>query len=141
MQQQIRNLMTADPAIVSLQTSLAQAAQIMRDLDTGDVLVTDSGGALYGIVTDRDIITRAIADGADPALTPVQAVITPSPVSVRPDEDPARAVALMREHAIRRLPVVDNDGTAVGIVSLGDLAIDRDQRSVLADISAALPNN
>jgi len=141
MQQEVRNVMTAGPVMVALQTSLAQAAQVMRDLDTGDVLVADSGGALYGIVTDRDIVTRAVADGLDVTMTPVQAVITPSPVSVRPDDDASRAVVLMREHAIRRLPVVDEQGRVVGIVSLGDLAIDRDDRSVLADISAALPNN
>ena len=134
-------MMTAGPIMVALQTSLAQAAQVMRDLDTGDVLVADSGGALYGIVTDRDIVTRAVADGLDVTMTPVQAVITPSPVSVRPDDDASRAVVLMREHAIRRLPVVDEQGKVIGIVSLGDLAIDRDDRSVLADISAALPNN
>jgi len=141
MHEQVHEVMTANPALVSLQTSLAQAGQIMRDRDTGDVLVTDAGGALYGIVTDRDIVTRAVADGLDPTVTPVQAVITPSPVSVAPDDDTGRAVSLMREHAIRRLPVVDEKGTVVGIVSLGDLALDRDEHSVLADISAALPNN
>lgn len=141
METQVRNVMTADPMTVSLQTSLAQAAQLMRDRDTGDVLVTDDGGALYGIVTDRDIVARAIADGIDPTMTPVQSVITPSPVAVHPNDDTTRAVALMREHAIRRLPVIDDAGVAVGIVSLGDLAIDRDGHSVLADISAALPNN
>jgi len=141
MHEQVHEVMTANPALVSLQTSLAQAGQIMRDRDTGDVLVTDAAGALYGIVTDRDIVTRAVADGLDPTVTPVQAVITPSPVSVAPDDDTGRAVSLMREHAIRRLPVVDEKGTVVGIVSLGDLALDRDEHSVLADISAALPNN
>jgi len=141
MEPQVRGVMTPNPAIVSLQTSLAQAAGLMRERQTGDVLVADGGGALYGIVTDRDIVIRAVADGMDPAMTPVQAVVTPSPISIGPDDNPAQAVALMREHAIRRLPVVDEQGTPVGIVSLGDLAIDRDERSVLADISAALPNN
>lgn len=141
MQQYVREVMTANPVTVTLQTSLAQAAQAMRELDTGDVLVADDEGALYGIVTDRDIVTRAVADGLDPATTPVQAVITASPVSIRPGDDASRAVELMREHAVRRLPVVDERGVAVGVVSLGDLAIDRDGHSVLADISTALPNN
>jgi len=141
MQQYVRDVMTADPISVSLQTSLAQAASAMRELDTGDVLVVDGGGTLYGIVTDRDIVTRAVAEGADPTMTPVQAVITPAPVAVHPDDDPAIAVALMREHSIRRLPVIDDGGQTVGVVSLGDLAIDRDEHSVLADISAAPPNN
>jgi CBS domain-containing protein len=141
MQQFVREVMTADPITVSMQTSLAQAAAAMRELDSGDVLVVDGGGTLYGIVTDRDIVTRAVADGLDSTMTPVQAVITPSPVAVYPDDDPAIAVALMREHAIRRLPVVDDSGRTVGVVSLGDLAIDRDEHSVLADISAAPPNN
>jgi CBS domain-containing protein len=124
MQAHVRNVMTANPTLVSLQTPLAQAAQFMRDRDTGDVLVADGNGALYGIVTDRDIVTRAVADGLDPTVTPVQAVITPTPVWVHPDDDADRAVTLMRQYAIRRLPVVDRDGT-----------------SVLADISAALPNS
>jgi CBS domain-containing protein len=141
MQAYVRNVMTANPTLVSLQTPLAQAAQFMRDRDTGDVLVADGNGALYGIVTDRDIVTRAVADGLDPTVTPVQAVITPTPVWVHPDDDADRAVTLMRQYAIRRLPVVDDDGGVVGIVSLGDLAIDRDGTSVLADISAALPNS
>ncbi len=141
MQPQIRGVMTPDPAIVSLQTSLTQAAELMRERETGDVLVADGGGALYGIVTDRDIVIRAVADGMDPTMTPVQAVITRSPISIDPDDNPAQAVALMRQHSVRRLPVIDEHGTAVGIVSLGDLAIDRDERSLLADISAALPNN
>jgi CBS domain-containing protein len=141
MQAHVRNVMTANPTLVSLQTPLAQAAQFMRDRDTGDVLVADGNGALYGIVTDRDIVTRAVADGLDPTVTPVQAVITPTPVWVHPDDYADRAVTLMRQYAIRRLPVVDDDGGVVGIVSLGDLAIDRDGTSVLADISAALPNS
>lgn len=141
MQQYVRDVMTADPISVTLQTSLAQAAVSMRELDTGDVLVVDNGGSLYGIVTDRDIVTRAVAEGLDPTMTPVQAVITSSPVAVHPDDDPAIAVALMREHAIRRLPVIDDGGQTVGVVSLGDLAMDRDEHSVLADISAAPPNN
>jgi len=74
-------------------------------------------------------------------MTPVQAVITAGPVAVHPDDDPAIAVALMREHAIRRLPVIDDGGQTIGVVSLGDLAMDRDEHSVLADISAAPPNN
>jgi CBS domain-containing protein len=135
----IREVMTADPLTVPVHTSIAQVARIMRDRGTGDVLVTDGRGILIGIVTDRDIVTRAVATGYDLHLTSVEQIATPAPVAVQPDTDPALAVALMREHAIRRLPVMDA-GAIVGVVSLGDLAIDRDENSVLAAISSAASN-
>ena len=135
----IRDVMTANPLTVPVHTSIAQAARIMRDCGTGDVLVTDGRGILIGIVTDRDIVTRAVATGYDLHLTSVEQIATSAPIAVQPDTDPARAVALMREHAIRRLPVLDQ-GAIVGVVSLGDLAVDRDEHSTLAAISSAASN-
>src|SRR5215475_4413159 len=135
----VREVMTANPLTVPVHTSIAQAARIMRDGDTGDVLVTDGRGNLVGILTDRDIVTRAVATGHDLHLTGVEEIATPMPVAVEPNTEADRAVALMREHAIRRLPVLDG-GEIVGIVSLGDLACDRDEHSVLAAISFAVAN-
>ena len=141
MQQLVRDVMTGWPMTLPPEASVMQAARIMRDRDTGDVVVTDSRGRVNGILTDRDIVTRVIASGRDPALTAIGNVLTPTPVTVQPDTEASVAVALMREHAVRRLPVVDDGATLIGIVSLGDLAIDRDSQSVLAAISAARPNH
>ena len=141
MQQLVRDVMTGWPMTLPPEASVMQAARIMHDRDTGDVVVTDSRGRVSGILTDRDIVTRVIASGRDPALTAIRDVLTPTPVTVQPDTEASMAVALMREHAVRRLPVVDAGATLIGIVSLGDLAIDRDSQSVLAAISAARPNH
>lgn len=140
MPERLREVMTKDPVTVSATASLQHAAELMRDRDIGDVLVIDESGALFGIVTDRDIVVEGIAEGVDPASTTVDEICTHDPFALGPDDPVAKAVELMSERAIRRLPIVDN-GNLVGIVSLGDLAIDRDPGSVLAEISEAPPNN
>jgi len=138
MTQQIREIMTERLVTVGEQTSVHDAATRMRDAAVGDVLVTDDGH-LRGVVTDRDLVVRALAEGKDPDDTTVGEICSEELVSVGPDDNIDRAIDLMRSHALRRLPVLDDDRT-VGIVSIGDLAIERDQRSALADISAAEPN-
>lgn len=130
--------MTAGAAAVRPDASLVEAAQLMRAQDIGDVLVAD-GDLLVGVVTDRDITVRAVAEGADPLTVNAETVCTPDPVCVGPDDEVATAVRLMRRHAVRRLPVVE-DGRPLGVVSLGDLAISQDPESALADISRAEPN-
>jgi CBS domain-containing protein len=111
----------------------------MRDKDIGDVIVTD-GDRIAGIATDRDIVVRAVADGKNPSQTTLRDVATMDPTTVSPTDSVDDAIRIMREKAVRRLPVCEN-GRPVGIVSLGDLAMERDQKSVLADVSAAPPNN
>jgi CBS domain-containing protein len=118
--------------------SVAEAAQRMRDQDVGDVLVTNEG-KLLGILTDRDVVVRCVAAGADPKATPVEEVCSQALATLSPDDDVAIAVTLMAKKAIRRIPVVE-DGVPRGIVSIGDLAAQRDERSALAAISAADPN-
>lgn len=115
----VREVMTPGVVAVRPDASLVEAAQLMRAQDIGDVLVTVDGRVL-GVLTDRDIALRAVADGADPLTVSAQAVCTPNPVVVGPDDAVSAAVGLMRDHAIRRLPVVE-DGRPVGMVSLGDL--------------------
>ncbi|MFZ3560914.1 CBS domain-containing protein [Streptomyces sp. BH055] len=134
----VREVMTPGVVAVRPDASLVEAAQLMRAQDIGDVLVAD-GTRVVGVLTDRDIALRAVADGADPLTVSAEAVCTPHPVAVGPDDEVSAAVALMREHAVRRLPVVQ-DGQAVGMVSLGDLALTRDPASALADISGADPD-
>jgi CBS domain-containing protein len=137
MQSKIANVMTPAPVTLPLTAPIRAAATLMRDAQVGDVLVVE-GDRLIGIVTDRDLVVRGLAEGADPDIVAIAEVATASPITVGPDDDPAAAVELMRRHAVRRVPMVQ-DGTVVGVVSLGDLAQDRDERSVLAAISAQPP--
>ena len=135
----VRDVMTAEPVTVDVGETLAAAARQMRDADVGDVIVTE-GGSVRGIVTDRDVTVRGVAEGLDPARATVGEIVTRDLVTVGPDDDLSAAADRMRDYAVRRLPVVEN-GQLVGVVSLGDLAIDRDPNSVLADISADEPNS
>lgn len=140
MPQRISELMTSHPVTLTDNTDLQKAAQAMRDHDIGDVVVTKPDGSLCGIVTDRDIVVRGIAEGVNPGSTTLDEICSHQVITVGPDEPVAAAVKAMEEHAIRRLPVVEN-GSLIGIVSLGDLAVERDPESALGEISAAPPNN
>ncbi|WP_030667803.1 CBS domain-containing protein [Streptomyces sp. NRRL B-1347] len=138
MAEYVREVMTPGVVAVRPDASLVEAAQLMRAQDIGDVVVAN-GDQVVGVLTDRDITLRAVAEGADPLTVSAQAVCTPNPVVVGPDDEVAAAVGLMRDHAVRRLPVVES-GRPVGMVSLGDLAIEQDPASALADISRAAPD-
>ena len=133
----VRDVMTAGVVAVRPDASLVEAAQLMRAQDIGDVVVAE-GQDVVGVLTDRGITVRAVADGADPLTVSVRSVCSRDPVVIDPGERVSVAVALMREHAVRRLPVVE-DGLPVGIVSLGDLAEAQDPDSALAEISRAAP--
>jgi CBS domain-containing protein len=124
----IRDIMTPNPRTLSPNDSIQNAARLMRDEDTGVVPVVENGRAV-GLVTDRDIVVRAIADGGG-VDRPVRDIVTRDMVTVSPDTSTRDAAALMSEHQVRRLPVVDG-GRLVGIVSLGDLAVKegKDSRS------------
>jgi CBS domain-containing protein len=135
----VEEIMTRDPRTVEIGDSLVDAAREMRDGDIGSVIVTD-GGRVAGIVTDRDIVVRAIADGREPRSTTVGDVCSSGPRTLEPGDSVEVAAQAMGENGIRRLPVV-RDGELVGVVSLGDLARDRDAGQPLADISAASPNH
>lgn len=139
MAQKIRDVMTTDPVCLPATTTLRDAAETMRDEDIGDVLVEDNG-KLCGVVTDRDIVVRAIAEGRDTTTTKLGDVCTRDVITIEPDTKVSDAVRLMSDKAVRRLPVIEG-GRPVGMVSIGDLAMERDPDSALADISAAPPNN
>jgi CBS domain-containing protein len=138
MAQHVRDIMTSRLVTVEPQTSVTAVAQRMRDEDIGIVLVTE-GDELRGLVSDRDLVIRALAEGGDQEQRTVASACSEDLYTLTPDDDLDRAVQLMREHSVRRVPVVDH-GHPVGIVSLGDLAIERDPGSALGDISAAEPN-
>ncbi|MFI9028327.1 CBS domain-containing protein [Streptomyces sp. NPDC053560] len=135
MAQLVREVMTPAVTAVHPDASLVEAAQLMRAHDIGDVLVAEDG-KLVGVVTDRDIVLRAVANGVDPLGVPCLAVCTREPVTVGPEEPVSAAVSLLRRKAVRRLPVV-RDGAPVGMVSIGDLARAQDPDSAPADISRA----
>lgn len=137
MMQKVRDVMSGEPIVLRKEQPISDAARAMRDGAVGSVLVVD-GGTLCGLVTDRDIVVRGLAESAGPE-TPVGRMCSPDVVAVRADDETEEAAQLMRDNAVRRLPVLDEE-QIVGIVSLGDLAVEHDKRSALADISAARPN-
>lgn len=139
MAKKVSDVMTENPETVEPSDSATEAAKKMKEADTGALLVTDDD-ELKGIVTDRDIVVKAVAEGKDPDDVDVDDICSTDPKTIEPDADVRDAVKKMRDADVRRLPVVD-DGKPVGIVSLGDLAQAKDKDSALADISSASPNN
>jgi len=137
MAKKVRDAMTENPVKCSSSAKAIDAAKHMAERDIGAVLVED-GAKLMGIVTDRDIVIRAVAQGRDPARTPLSEICTPGTITMSPEDDLDKAVEIMREKAVRRVPVVDGS-QCVGILSLGDLAREKDPRSALGQISAAPP--
>jgi signal-transduction protein with cAMP-binding, CBS, and nucleotidyltransferase domain len=140
MGQSIRDVMSTDPIVLQQGASIQEAAQVMRDEDIGDVIVLDDSQQICGIITDRDIVVRAVAQGREPQSLTVGEICSRDLQTLSPNDDIGDAVKTMSDQAIRRLPVVEK-GRPVGIVSIGDLAVTRDPDSALADISAAPANN
>jgi CBS domain-containing protein len=138
MAQPIKNVMSKKVLKLPPTATLADAARTMRDSNVGAVIVEDQG-KLIGLLTDRDIVVRAIAQERAPKSTQLSEACSKTLVSLEPDDDTDRAVEVMRERSVRRVPVVEK-GKVVGMVSLGDLALERDRKSVLGHISAAPPN-
>jgi CBS domain-containing protein len=138
MAQYLREIMTQKPVTLETRDTVTAAARSMRDGNIGDVVVLESG-QVQGILTDRDIVVRALAEGRDPARTSVGDICSRELTTLSPTDTIEDAVKIMRGKAIRRLPVVEG-GRPVGIVSLGDLAVERDPESALGGISAAPPN-
>jgi len=128
----VRDVMTPGPIGVDYDQSIGEAARTMRDWGIGAVLVV-RGGSLYGLVTDRDLVVRAVAEAKSPG-EPVGPLSSSDLIGVDADADIAVAARLMRDHAVRRLPVLQ-DGQVAGIVSLGDLAIPDPPAAMLAAIT------
>ena len=138
MAQILRDLMTTHPVTVESRNTVAAPARMMRDSNIGDVILLEQG-QVRGILTDRDIVVRVIAEGLDPNQTPVAAIASRELTILAPTASVEEAAAIMRQKAIRRLPIVE-DGRPVGIVSIGDLAVEGEPASVLGAISARPPN-
>ena len=120
---QLRDVMTREVEVIRPEAPIREAARKMREIDVGPMPVCD-GEHLVGMLTDRDITVRAVAEGCDPNTTPVRDVMSSDIAYCFEDESLDHAAALMSERQVRRLPVLDNSKRLVGIVSLGDLAVD-----------------
>jgi CBS domain-containing protein len=119
---QIRDLMSRGVEVIRPETSVKEAAKKMSQLDVGPLPVCD-GERLVGMVTDRDITVRAVAQGCDPNTTPVRDVMTSDVGYCFADQDLSTAARMMERCQIRRLPILDREKRLVGIVSLGDVAL------------------
>jgi CBS domain-containing protein len=122
----VRETMTAEPTTVDRSRSLVDSAQLMRDQDVGSLPVTEEG-RLIGVITDRDIVIRVVAEGRDVVSATVGDAYSPDPVTVDPGDDLDEALRLMARHQVRRLPVVEGD-RLVGILAQADVALDEKEK-------------
>lgn len=140
----VRDIMTANPACVSEKDSVLEAARLMKREDTGVIPVVD-GKKVVGMITDRDIVVRLVADGKNPGDCRVNEAMTKHVRTVRDDATVNDVLDLMKGANVRRIPVCDDRGQIVGIVSMADLATDATEKGnvgdVVQDISEARPNN
>ncbi len=138
MTRKVREIMSAAPVCMAAGESVSAAAKAMKERGIGTVLVL-SGGRFSGLVTDRDITIRVLAENRDPRTTRLGDICSSELAVLRPDDDVETATRIVRDRAVRRLAVVA-DGTPVGVVSIGDLALDQDERSARSQIPASGPN-
>ena len=134
---QLKDIMTRDPVVLPPDTTLKEAAQRMRDLDSG-VMPVGEDDQLLGMLTDRDLTVRATAEGRDPNGTPVREVMTPEVVYCFEDDDVREAARKMEEHQIRRLIVLNRDKRLAGIVALGDIAVHTPRDRLAGEITEAV---
>jgi CBS domain-containing protein len=126
MAKSIRDTMTTDPRSITPRDPVVDAARLLRDENIGSLPVTDEG-RLVGMLTDRDIAVRVVAEGKNPGSTTVGEVFSPDPVAARPDQDLDEALLLMAQHQVRRLPVVEDD-RLVGILAQADVALEEKEK-------------
>jgi CBS domain-containing protein len=136
----VGDVMTTQVVYLSADTSLDEAARVMRDSDIGDIVVTERAQVI-GLVTDRDIVVRAVADRLDPVATSIGSITTREVIMIEQNAGATEAANLMRDRGVRRILVCDLERKLVGIVSLGDLAMLLDPDSALSDISEQPANN
>jgi CBS domain-containing protein len=126
MAKSIRDTMTVDPRSITPNDQIVEAARLMRDENVGSLPVSDEG-RLVGMLTDRDIAVRVVAEGKSPESTTVGEVFSRNPVAARPDQDLDEALQLMAQHQVRRLPVVEDD-RLVGILAQADVALEEKEK-------------
>lgn len=117
----LRDFLSGDEVLtIEPSASLGTAARKMRDRNVGCIVVVDQAGAVTGIFTERDLL-RAVADGREPDTSEVAAHMTSDPITLPPDHSPSEAAEIMTEHKFRHIPVMEDDGRLVGVVSIRDL--------------------
>ncbi len=140
MEKTVREVMTPQPTTLPASSKVSDAAAAMADRDIGAVVITKGDTQVIGILTDRDIVVRGIAARRDPWTTLIAEILSHDDLATTsPDTSLREVIGIMRAKAVRRLPVVEH-GRLVGIVSLGDLALEEDPQSALADVSGASAN-
>ena len=135
----MRDIMSAAPVCMAPGESVSAAAKTMKQHGIGTVLVL-TDGRFSGLVTDRDITVRVLADSRDPLTTRIGDICSGELVVLGPDDDVIEATRLVRERAVRRIPVLQ-DGIPVGVVSIGDLALEKEAASALSGVSSAPPSS
>lgn len=138
----VKDIMTTNPATCRPETSLRDVGRVFVDHDCGAVPVVDASGRPVGIITDRDVVVRSVAEGRNPLELCARDCMTPGTVTVTADTDLKDCLDLMRDHQVRRIPVVDESGRCCGIVSQADVALeagDRKAGAVLKDVSKPAP--
>lgn len=129
-----REIMTRSVTTASREMSLQQVAALMRDGDVGSLPVTEEGGKLVGIVTDRDIVIRAVAEGKDVAATTIGEVMTTEIYAVRADDFVFEAIRLMGDKQVRRVPVINEESGALeGIIAMADVALETEDEREIAE--------
>lgn len=135
----IGQIMSLAPVSLAATEPVSAAARAMKEHGIGAVFVLAGDGKLTGLVTDRDITVRVLADNRDPQATRLGDICGSDLAVLGPDDDVDEATRLVRDRAVRRIPVV-RDGVPVGMVSIGDLALEKNERSALSDVSAVRPS-
>jgi CBS domain-containing protein len=136
MAKRVRDAMTEDPRSIGASEPVVDAARLMREQHVGSLPVTDNE-KLVGMITDRDITTRVVAEAADPKMISVGDVYSRDLISVEPDEDLDEALQLMARHQVRRLPVIEN-GSLVGIVAQADIALRENEKKKTGELVEAI---
>jgi CBS domain-containing protein len=135
----VRDVMSPNVRLVGADESIKSAAEAMEADDIGAVVIVDEG-RVRALVTDRDIVVRGIARGLDPDVTPVWEIASTDLVAIAGDAPVSEAVRVMRDRSLHRVLVFNEEQELAGVITLGDVAVDRDPDSALADISNAPPN-
>ena len=138
-----RDVMTPDPACCTVNTTLDQVAKLMSQNDCGEIPVVDAADQPIGVITDRDIVCRVVAQGMNPMAHTVEPYMSQPVVTVRTDARLDEVLSTMERHQIRRVPVVDEQGCCAGMIAQADVArvgVERDVAELVREVSRESPS-